>query len=104
MFRQNFCIIRQLAEMIGNLVAAEPGVPFAQLFIKPLEIEKDQKLKTFVGSFEAEITLLDSAKSDLRWWIVNLPSNEKFCVRVSLCFICILTAPLQVAVEFLGEQ
>lgn len=38
-------VITQLAQMIGKLVASEPGVQFAPLYYKSLEIEKDRLLK-----------------------------------------------------------
>lgn len=33
--------IRQFAQLIGKLVSSEPGVRYAPLFYKSLEIEKD---------------------------------------------------------------
>jgi hypothetical protein len=37
--------IREFAQIVGKLVAAEPGVEYAPIYIKSLEIEKDRKLK-----------------------------------------------------------
>ena len=34
--------IRQFAQILGKLVAAEPGVEFATLYTKSLEISKDK--------------------------------------------------------------
>lgn len=39
--------IRDFAKIIGKFVASEPGVEHAMLHIKLLELEKDEKLKTF---------------------------------------------------------
>ena len=36
--------IRDLAKLTGKMVASEPGVQYAPLFYKPLEIEKDAAL------------------------------------------------------------
>lgn len=37
--------IRKFAQLIGKLVASEPGVSYAPLYYKTLEIEKDKALK-----------------------------------------------------------
>ena len=45
-FIKKRCVtIRQFAQVIGKLVAAEPGVEFATLYKKSLEISKDKSVK-----------------------------------------------------------
>ena len=47
--------IREFAQIVGKLVAAEPGVEYAPIYIKSLEIEKDRKLKESNGNFESKM-------------------------------------------------
>jgi hypothetical protein len=45
MLKNREITIREFAQIVGKLVAAEPGVEYAPIYIKSLEIEKDRKLK-----------------------------------------------------------
>lgn len=74
---KSWCTIRKLAELIGKLVAAEPGVPFAPLFTKSLEIEKTESLRENKGNFEALIQLSAGSRECILWWIDNLPFSVK---------------------------
>ena len=65
------CTIRQLAEVIGHLVAAQPGVWTAPGFIKRLEIAKNSTLKKKRVNFDATVVITDVLHSDLEWWTVN---------------------------------
>ena len=69
--------IRALAQLVGKLVASEPGVPHAVLHYKPLEQEKDRVLKQHFGKFEEKIVLSRVAKCEIQWWIDNLHSCVK---------------------------
>ena len=71
------CSIRELAEVIGSLVAAEPGVELAPLHYKSLEHEKDRALKSNKGNYEASLLVTNTIKEDLKWWIEHLPSATK---------------------------
>ena len=72
LLRTRSCTIRSLAEVIGTLVATEPGVELAPLYYKGLEREKAMALKDHRGNFEGWISLSDSAKIDLKWWTDNI--------------------------------
>lgn len=69
------CTIRELAELIGQLVAAQAGVWVAPLFFKRLEIAKTMALSSAGNSFEAKMVISQDIKEDLQWWIDNV---EKF--------------------------
>ena len=56
------CSIRQLAELIGTLVASEPGVELAPHFYRRLESEKSAALKKAKGNFETDMTLSATIK------------------------------------------
>ena len=77
LLRRTTCSIRQFAELIGNLVAAEPGVELAPLHYRRLEIAKVQALREHKGSYEATMRITDSIKVDLVWWIEKLPSLHR---------------------------
>ena len=69
--------IRDFAKIIGMLVAAEPGVDYGFLYIKSLEIEKDEQLKLNTGNFDVKILLSSEAVSMLKWWIDHVESSFK---------------------------
>lgn len=69
--------IRQLAKLIGKMVASEPGVQYAALYYKDLEIFKDKMLKQNKGNFEAKILLPNELKADIQWWIKTIPNSRK---------------------------
>ena len=77
------CTIRTLAEVIGNLVASEPGVDLAPLHYKRLEIEKDKALKANRGDYEATLQIPSNIKEDLMWWMENLPLVTRHLERPS---------------------
>ena len=74
--------IAQVAELVGQMVASFPGVPYAQLFYRQLDIEKSRALKRAAGAFTARMTLSDLARDDLQWWIDNI-LNSCSPIRVS---------------------
>jgi hypothetical protein len=48
-YNQNSIIIRDLAKLVGSLVACEPGVLYAPIFYKRLEIAKNNALNVNYG-------------------------------------------------------
>ncbi|CAG2240323.1 unnamed protein product [Mytilus edulis] len=79
--------IREFAQVIGKLVATEPGVQYAPLYIKSLEITKDLLLKQNYGNFDAKMTLSDGNISDLNWWVNNINSSFKPMTLIDPQFI-----------------
>ena len=77
-----------MAEIIGHLVAVQPGMWIAPLFIKELEIFKDKMLKLNKWRYETMITLPSYIIKELDWWKCNVekfPSpvtREKPCITV----------------------
>ena len=57
--------IRQLAEIVGTCIAAEPGVDFAPVFYRRADIFKAECLKKSHGNFEKNVVLTDNVKTDL---------------------------------------
>ena len=69
--------IRQLAEFIGNLVAAEPGVEEVPLKYKGLEIVRNEALNHSHGNYGQKVILHKEARETIQWWIDNIKSAKK---------------------------
>ena len=69
--------IRFFAKVIGKLVASEPGVEYAMLYIKPLEVVKDRGLKIHKGNFDCFMKIPAIVYTTLEWWLENLSSCFK---------------------------
>ena len=59
--------IREVAVVIGKLVASCPGVAMVPLFYRQLKKEKTVPLKFHHGNFDESIALSPVAESDLQW-------------------------------------
>lgn len=59
------------------MVASAPGVQYAQLFYKDLEIFKDNCIKENKGDYEAVISLDKECKIVIQWWIDNIHTSFK---------------------------
>ena len=64
--------IREVAQVVGKLVASLPAVLFGPLFYRQIEIDKASALKAARGNYEADMTLSPVALGDLAWWIANI--------------------------------
>ena len=64
--------IRYFAKLIGKMVAAEPGVKYAALHYKSLELEKDNALKMSRGNFDDKIQISSESKQCITWWVKNI--------------------------------
>lgn len=64
--------IRHFAKLIGKMVAAEPGVKYAALHFKSLELEKDKALKINCGNFDNKMKISSESKQCITWWINNI--------------------------------
>lgn len=72
--------IRTFAKLIGKCVASEPGVQYAALYYKSLEIERDLALKSSKGNFDDKLSLTDSSRNCVQWWIDNLENAYRSIV------------------------
>ena len=64
--------IRELAEIIGKLVAVFPGCLYGPLHYRQIEGEKISALKAAKGDYNAKITISSATKLELKWWIMNI--------------------------------
>ena len=65
MLKNREITIREFAQIVGKLVAAEPGVEYAPIYIKSLEIEKDRKLKESNWNFESKMIISNESVKHL---------------------------------------
>lgn len=77
LLNKNCTTIRKVAKVIGLLVSSLPGVQYGPLFYRSIEVDKNEALKANRGCFEAHMTLSQGSKTDLHWWIANLPTADK---------------------------
>ena len=67
--------IRELARILGNMVASFPAVTFEHLHYRHLERDKMRVLKYHKGNFEEKISLSAKAVSEIYWWINNIDNS-----------------------------
>jgi ribonuclease HI len=58
--------VRQLAQVIGNLISAVPGIKYGWLYTRNLERNKLKSLKC--GSYESYVSISQESKTELLWW------------------------------------
>ena len=64
--------IREVASVIGKIVASFPGVMHGALYYRQLEKDKSQALVRTNGNFDGLMSLSPQAKSELQWWIKHV--------------------------------
>ena len=76
------CSVQELAEFIGNLVAAEPSIENAPLHYKSLEIDRNAALRQSRGDYTAIMKMSSMSRQDVQWWIDNIMTTERFIVSL----------------------
>ena len=74
--RKHKITIREVAQVIGQLVATFPAVLWGLLFDRNLDRLKSTALKASAGNFEALTSLTDNATEELNWWIKTLDQSS----------------------------
>lgn len=69
--------IRQFAKLIGKMVSSEPGVQYAPLYYKSLEIQRDLELKINKGNFDGKMIVSGENRDCIVWWINNVDTSFK---------------------------
>ena len=64
--------VRNLASMIGKLMATAPAFTAAPLQVRFLQNSINQQLLESNQNYELTITLKTLAKEELRWWLENM--------------------------------
>ena len=74
-------VIRDVAQVVGSLVAVFPGVKYGPLLCRQIELDQAMTLKANRWTFDANMQLSQRAKDDLLWWVNNV---EHSCKPVSV--------------------
>ena len=64
--------IREVAIVVGKIVACFPAVTHGPLHYRFLDIGKNNALRRFKGNFEAMMQIDQDMKTDLQWWLDNV--------------------------------
>lgn len=67
--------IRELSQVIGQLVAAFSAVLWGPLFYRSLDALKTSALKQFGGDFEKTVQLNTEAEKELDWWLNEIDES-----------------------------
>ena len=73
--------IREVAHVIGKIVSSFPGTSYGPLYYRQLDRDKTSALKANRGNFDVGMSLSESAKSELNWWIANISKEQKYLSR-----------------------
>lgn len=65
--------IRDVTKLIGVLTAAYKATMWGKLFYRDLEREKIKALRKSAGKFDTSMSITESGKANIRWWL----STEK---------------------------
>ena len=60
------------------MTSSFPGVMYGPLFYRQLEIEKSKALKVNYDNYDAKMTLSNTVKDDLKWWIDHVETSFNF--------------------------
>ena len=66
--------IKEVARVIGLIVASFSAVDYGQLFYRELEKGKAKALARSAGDFSAQMIITNEMYLDLDWWLQNLPT------------------------------
>lgn len=75
--KRSKCSIRELAHLIGSLVACCPGIEYSKAHIKLFEIAEIEALTESEGDFDAKMCLPAGLQADFRWWAENLTASRR---------------------------
>ena len=73
--------IREVAQVVGLIIASFPGVMYGPLHFRITEGEKSKALEQNLGYFEAHMCLTPLARNELQWWIDTLDTAENQIYR-----------------------
>ncbi len=69
--------IRNVAKVIGSIVACFSAVELGPLHYRALEREKSEALKENMGNFDRLMCISEEMKSELKWWIDNVHQQHR---------------------------
>ncbi|MPC88377.1 hypothetical protein E2C01_083278 [Portunus trituberculatus] len=79
---QDVTSIREVARVIGLLVAAIPAVELGKLHYRKLEAGMIAALKQEHGNFDRKLNITVDMKLDLSWWLDNVDRHHRHIFRL----------------------
>ena len=70
--------IREVAKVVGTMVASFQAVTYGKLFYRELEKEKIKALKQKQGNFDETMNVTEAMKLDLKYWIDNIKTEIRY--------------------------
>ena len=64
--------IRDLAKVIGKVVASFTAVKYGPLYYRHLEENKKAALQVAKGDYDSPVSITISARTELHWWVNNV--------------------------------
>ena len=74
--------IRQIAVMVGTMIAYSPAILYGGAHIKSLEIDKNLALARCHGNYERHMSLSVEGRADTLWWLNHIQSSPN-PIRIS---------------------
>ena len=69
--------VRDVAGLVGMMVAYSPAVEYAGVHFKNLEKDKIKALKRCKGNFDRSMWISHEGEADIRWWLKNYHNPRK---------------------------
>ena len=76
-------VIRDVASLLGTMVAYTPGVEYGLLHYRNLERNKIKALRDNAGNFDAFMSLDKGAVEDIEWWKDEINNQKTVLVKPS---------------------
>ena len=77
LYRKKEDTIRNVARVVGMIVATFSGVELGPLHYRTMEREKTEALKENQGNFDSLMHITPGMKQELLWWINHLPQQSR---------------------------
>ena len=75
LLKRQVMTVREVAQVIGKMVASFPAVRYGPLHYCSLENDKKEALKRCKGDFDKTLTLATDNREELSWWIDNVQDS-----------------------------
>lgn len=69
--------IRDIARLVGTMVAYSPGLEYAWLHIRHLERDRNVGLSLAAGDYEGYTYVRKESVEDINWWLTKLPTQTR---------------------------
>ena len=93
--KKKFAKIREVARIIGLIVASFSAVEYGPLHYRNLEREKTEALRQSSGNFDDNMSISSGMKKELDWWVQNVVNSTRNISRSPYDFSVMSDASLE---------